>query len=338
MQAKGIGIGAISVALPKFVVTNQDLSRAHPEWRMEAVERKTGVFQRHVAAVDETALDLAISACRDLFRTHQGLRERVDGLIFCTQTPDYVMPPNACVLHGRLELGDKVMAFDTNLACSGYVYSLVLAQSLISSGACTNVLVVTADTYSKLINPGDRSARSLFGDGAAVTWVAAGAGGRIVDAICETSGSGFRSFYIPAGRMRQPATPETSEEVVDASGNRRSLNEIHMDGMGVLSFANTKVPDQVSRLLERNAVGIGDIDLVVFHQASKVALDSLTRRLGLSEVQVFRNLATVGNTVSASIPMALSQAMSEDRAKSGDLVLLCGFGVGLSWASALVRV
>jgi 3-oxoacyl-[acyl-carrier-protein] synthase-3 len=338
MQVNEVGLRAISVALPKRVVTNQDLSFAHPEWRMDLVESKTGVVRRHIAESNETALDLAFTACQDLLSAHEGLSERIDGVIFCTQTSDYVMPPNACVLHERLELGDGVMAFDTNLACSGYVYSLVIAQGLIATGACKNILVVTADTYSKLINPGDRSARSLFGDGAAVTWVAAEAGGAIVDAICETSGSGFRSFYIPAGGMRQPSSSETREVAVDASGNRRSLNEIHMDGMGVLSFANTKVPDQVRRLLERNSVETSDVDLVVFHQASKLAMDSLTRLLGFSEDQVFRNLDTVGNTVSASIPIALSQAIAEGRAKSGDLVLLCGFGVGLSWASALVRI
>ncbi|MCG3772012.1 MAG: 3-oxoacyl-[acyl-carrier-protein] synthase 3 [Nitrosomonadaceae bacterium] len=338
MQVESVGLRAISVSLPKRIETNQDLSLSHPEWRMELVERKTGVFQRHVAESNETALDLASKACRDLFAAYESLSQRVDGIIFCTQTPDYVMPPNACLLHDSLGLGDAVMAFDTNLACSGYVYSLVIAQSLISTGTCTNILVVTADTYSKLISPGDRSVRALFGDGAAVTWVAEGSEGKLIDAICETSGSGFRNFYIPAGGMRNPFSQEFREENIDSTGNHLSQNYIHMNGMGVLSFANSKVPSQVRRLLGRNSMGIHDIDLVVFHQGSKLAIDSLTRLLNLSDGQVFRNIATVGNTVSASIPIALSQAISEGRARPGDLVLLCGFGVGLSWASALIRL
>jgi len=338
MRVDGVGLKAISVALPDSVVTNTEMNDIHPEWRMDLVESKTGVSQRHIAGQGETALDLAETACRKLLSANEGLSERIDGIIFCTQTPDYIMPPNACLLHEKLELGDGVMAFDTSLACSGYVYSLVIAQGLIATGMCTNILVVTADTYSKLINTGDRSAQCLFGDGAAATWMASCHDAGILDAICETSGSDYRNFFIPAGGMRQPSTPKNRDEVVDASGSRRSPNDIHMNGMGVLSFANTKVPHQIRRLLERNALSVDDIDLVVFHQASKLALDSLTRLLGFSERQVFRNLVTVGNTVSASIPIALSQAFLEGRARPGDLVLLCGFGVGLSWATMLVRL
>ena len=253
MHFNGVGLGPISVSLPELVVTNSDLARAHPGWRMELVESKTGVNQRHIAGTQETALDLAEVACLDLLAANEGLLECIDGIIFCTQTPDYIMTPNACLLQERLGLGDEVMAFDTNLACSGYIYSLVIAQGLIASDMCTNILVVTADTYSKLINLGDRSARSLFGDGAAATWISRRPDATIVDAICETAGSGYCNFYVPAGGMRQPSTFESHDVVMNDSGNQRSLNDIHMNGMGVLSFANTKVPNQIRRLLERNA-------------------------------------------------------------------------------------
>jgi 3-oxoacyl-[acyl-carrier-protein] synthase-3 len=328
----------IAYRLPATIVTNEGLAEEHPDWDMERVEARAGVVSRHIAGPDETALDLAVEACHELFARNPGLPAEVDGLVFCTQSPDYVMPPNSSLLHRELALGDDVFAFDTNLACSGYVYCLALAQGLIVAGTCRNIVLVTADTYSKYIHPGDRAARTLFGDAAAVTWLAAANDGTgIVDLLCATSGAGYDKFYIPAGGMRLPKSLETALEDTDASGNTRTSEHITMDGMGVLAFANSKVPPQVRQLLERNAMEVSDLDLVVFHQASRVALESLTRTLGLRSERVFSNLAQVGNTVSASIPIALADARESGRVNPGSWVLLSGFGVGLSWASALMR-
>ncbi|MEI6620766.1 MAG: ketoacyl-ACP synthase III [Actinomycetes bacterium] len=302
------------------------------------MEARTGVFSRHIAAPEETALDLALAACRNLIRRNPELHALVDGIVFCTQSPDYIMPPNSCVLHRELGLRDGVFAFDTNLACSGFVYSLALARGLIAIGTCSNILLVTADTYSRYINPKDRSARSLFGDGAAVTWVRSATDPGVLDLICETSGKGFEKFYIPAGGARKPLAGTPVVISTDASGNARTAADIHMDGMGVLSFVNSKVPGQIRRLLDRNSVSVTDIDLFIFHQASKLALDSLARLMKLPEDRVYRNLETIGNTVSASIPISIAQARCENRINIGDLVLLSGFGVGLSWGSALVRM
>lgn len=334
-----VEIADIAYHLPERVVTNDELSRLHPEWDMDRVEARAGVLTRHVAAEGETALDLGAAACQALLERNRGLADQVDGLVFCTQTPDYVMPPNACVLHERLGLGDDVLAMDTNLACSGFVYALAVAEGLIAAGSCTNVLVVTADTYTRLINPGDRAVRTLFGDAGAATWVRAAATSEsgLLDVQCATSGKGYQKFYVPAGGFRTPRSEATSREETDQSGNVRTAQDIHMDGLGVLSFVTSKVPRQVRDLLERNNVTTGDLDLVVLHQASQMALDSLTRALKLDGDLVFRNLGSIGNTVSASIPICLAQAAEEGRTPPGSLVLLCGFGVGLSWASALVR-
>lgn len=334
-----VAIVDIACHLPDRVVTNAELSEVYPAWDMDRVAKRAGVLQRHIAGAEETALDLGVAASRALLDRHPGLVDQIDGVIFCTQTSDYVMPPNSCVLHRELGLRDEVLALDINLACSGYVYSLALAEGLIVAGTCTNVLVVTADTYSRLINPGDRAARTLFGDGAAASWVRAAADDRtgLVDVMCATSGNGFEKFFIPAGGARTPRSADTAREQVDSSGNVRTDEDIHMDGLGVLSFAKAKVPTQVRTLLDREGITVADLDLVVFHQASKLALDVLTKALKLPEDKVFRNLASIGNTVSASIPISLAQARAEGAIVPGSLVLLCGFGVGLSWASALVR-
>jgi len=333
-----ITIKDIAYYLPERVVSNDQLSREHPQWDMRRVENRVGVQSRHIAEPTETALDLAAIACRDLLERNAELKNLVDGIIFCTQSPDFIMPPNACLLHGELDLNEDVFAIDTNLACSGYIYSLALAQGLIAAGTCTNILLVTADTYSKLIHPGDRSTRTLFGDAAAVSWICASDDGTgVVDILCQTSGRGYETFYIPAGGARHPKTVDTSIDASDASGNTRSDETIHMDGMGVLAFVAAAVPAQVRRILQRNQLNVGDLDLVVFHQASKMALDTLARALAIPPERLFGNLSSIGNTVSASIPISLAQARAVGRVPSGGLVLLSGFGVGLSWATALVR-
>jgi 3-oxoacyl-[acyl-carrier-protein] synthase-3 len=215
---------------------------------------------------------------------------------------------------------------------------LAIAQSLLVSGIATNILLVTADTYSKYIGPGDRAARVLFGDGAAATWVSASRSERgLIDIQCSTSGKDHRKFIIPAGGCRMPRTPETAVARADGSGNLRSLENIHMDGAGVLSFVNTTVPRQVESILARNQLTIEDIDLVIFHQASKMALDSLNRRLRIPIEKSFSNLREVGNTVSASIPIALKDAVDLGRVRPNGRILLCGFGVGMSWATAILR-
>ncbi len=332
-----VRIRAIASRLPDRVVTNEDLQRERPDWPMDQVALRSGVLSRRIVAEGETALDLAEHAARALLDGQPGLRERVGALLFCTQTGDHVMPPNACILHHRLGLPENVLAFDYNLACSGFVYGLAVAQGLIASRLSTDVLLVTADTYSKLIHPGDRSARTLFGDGAAATWLDGAETGGLVDVICATSGRDHARFVVPAGGCRLPRSAETAVEVTDGSGNVRTADHIHMDGLGVLAFVTSKVPPQVRALLARQQLTVADVDLWVFHQASRITLETLTKLLDIPPDRLVDNLAHVGNTVSASIPLALKAAQDAGRVRPGMRILLCGFGVGLSWATALVE-
>lgn len=338
-MAQGIAIADITYRLPELAVTNDALAQAFPSWDMAIVEERAGVKKRHVAREGETALDLALAACHDLFARNPGARERVDALLFCTQSPDYIMPPNSAVLHGLLDLPERVFALDYNLACSGFPYGLAMAQGLAAAGLARNVLLVTADTYSKYIHPQDRSARVLFGDAAAATWLeAAPDGGCLLAVQCASWGKAYDKFIIPAGGCRRPRSPETSLPITDDSGNVRTLENIHMDGMGILKFVNTRVAAQVRSVLAQSRLGIADIALFVFHQASKLALDALARQLHLPDEKVFRNIDQVGNTVSASIPIALKEAWDRGLVARGDRILLSGFGVGLSWSTAIIRL
>jgi 3-oxoacyl-[acyl-carrier-protein] synthase-3 len=331
-------IRAISYVLPEGVVTNEMLSAENPTWDMRRVLSRTGVASRHIARPEETAYDLACRACDGLLADHPDLRGRIDAILFCTQSEDYLLPANSTLLHGYLDLREEVFAIDYNLACSGFVYGLALAQSLFASGIAKDVLLVTADTYSKHIHPGDRAARTLFGDGAAATWISSSDRGRgILDVLCASSGKDHGMFIIPAGACRLPRSAETSRARTDLTGNIRSLETIHMDGSAVLSFVESRVPPQVTTILERNGMSMEEIDLVIFHQASKVTLDSLCRLLDVPREKAFTNLRDIGNTVSASIPIALKDATDQGRVRPGNRILLSGFGVGMSWATAILQ-
>jgi 3-oxoacyl-[acyl-carrier-protein] synthase-3 len=331
-------IAAIEYFLPKKIVTNADLRRENPSWDMDRVAQKSGVLSRHIAAPNETAFDLAAKACARLFARIPGARKRIDAVICCTQTPDYPMPSNAFLLHKHLGLAESVLAFDYNLACSGYVYGLAIANSLIVSKTAENILLVTGDTYSKLINPRDRSTRVLFGDGAAASLITASKNKTgVIDSVLWTSGKNFDKFIVPAGGCRLPASKATAKLKVDASGNARSQNNIAMDGMGVWSFIQETVPRQLRELLKRNHLKVSDVDAWVFHQASQLTLDSLVKIMALDPSKVVYNLARVGNTVSASIPIALKDAMTRKKIRGGDRVILSGFGVGLSCGACLVQ-
>lgn len=328
----------IEIAIPKRVLDNAQLAEAFPKWDMDLVATRTGVRARRIAADDETALDLGEAACTALFERCPTLRDDVDILLFCTQTPDHPIPANACILHGRLGLRDRVGALDINLACSGFGYALGLARSLVESGGARNALIITADTYSKLVHARDRAVRPLFGDGAAATWIGPGDGASFVeDVMWGTRGAGYQAFCVPAGGFRTPRSPATCIETEDVSNNVRTPEHIHMKGKELLKFTSGIVPDQIRALLDKNDVRADDVALFVFHQASELVLDTLACRLNLRQEQVFRNLADVGNTVSASIPMALHAARASGALNKGDRVVVSGFGAGLSWASALLR-
>lgn len=305
-----ITISGIAYALPSRVVTNDDLAAEHPDWDMSRVQTRTGVLRRHIAD-GETALDLAYRATDKLIAAHPAAKG-ADAILFCTQTPDHIMPPNSALLHEHLALPDGVFALDYTLACSGFVYGLAQAQGLVAAGIASSILLVTADTYSRIIDPDDRGPRVLFGDGAAVTWITSGDRG-LVDIAVATSGRDHRGFIVPRGS-----------------------NVLRMDGLQVLGFIQSHVPTQVSELLARNGLRVEDIDLFIFHQASRLALEALRQLLRIPVERMYSNLERVGNTVSASIPMALRDAIDEGRAGPGSRVLLCGFGVGMSWASAIV--
>jgi 3-oxoacyl-[acyl-carrier-protein] synthase-3 len=333
----GVVIKQIEYYLPENVVTNLDIQSKHPEWNIDKVSEKSGVYQRHIAGPTETALDLALKAAEKLFSDGSISLSEIDGIMFCTQSPDFIMPSNAFLVHKHFGFSTKVWAFDYNLACSGFVYGLSIARGMLETNMANNILLITADTYSKYINDGDRSTSVLFGDAAAVCVIGKEDGFGIIDIQLASSGKEYESFYIPSGGLRSPAGEMSKISSLDSSGNTRTPEHIHMNGFAVWKFISQAVPDQINDLLTRNNLTVKEIDFYGFHQASKLTLDSLIKAAKIDSQKVFMNLGKIGNTVSASIPIILKDGQIEGKLKKGDLVLLSGFGVGLSWGSLVMK-
>ncbi len=330
-------IRQIEYYLPDRIITNDDLQAIHPEWDIQKIGEKSGVFKRHIAAEQETAFDLARNAVEKLLLNAKLSKDDIQGILFCTQSPDYIMPSNAFLIHKHFGFANNVWAFDFNLACSGYVFGLSIARGMMETHLAENILFINADTYSKFIHPNDRSTQVLFGDAAAASIISKEDNRGIIDISLASSGKDYESFYIPAGGCRLPKSERTAEIVSDHSGNLKSAENIQMNGFAVWQFISRVVPVQIIDLLRKNKLELSDIDFFGFHQASKLTLDSLVKALKIDPNKVYTNMDRVGNTVSASIPIALKDAELEGKLKRGDLVLLSGFGVGLSYGSLIMK-
>jgi 3-oxoacyl-[acyl-carrier-protein] synthase-3 len=327
-------IEAIASHFPDAVLDNAALAALYPDWPAEKILDKTGIAERHIAAPDETSADLAYAAALKLFAGGVDPAS-VDYLLFCTQTPDYVLPTTACVLQHRLGLRIGIGALDFNLGCSGFVYGLSLAKGLIETGQAKRVLLLTADTYSKLIHPGDKSVRTIFGDGAAATLVAECNAGepQIGPFVFGTDGGGAQNLIVPTGGYRRPRDAVSGEVQTDASGNMRSADNIYMNGAAIMAFALREVPASIAKLAEITGRQLNDYDIVAFHQANGFMLERLRSKLGIEPGRFAVRLETCGNTVSATIPIVLEPLIGGEQPRRA---LLLGFGVGYSWAACEV--
>jgi 3-oxoacyl-[acyl-carrier-protein] synthase III len=330
-------IDSVDYYLPEGVLSNADLSAEFPEWSVEKISAKTGIEHRHIAGPDEFSSHLAIGAARSLFEKRSIDPATIEYLIVCTQSPDYYMPTTACLVQEGLGLPQSIGATDITLGCSGYVYALGLAKGLIESGQVANVLVVTADTYSKFINPADKSVRTIFGDGAAATLVAASEDDEeVIRGITYgTNGAGGKNLIVPNGGLR-PGTSIAPKSSVDGRELASSGYDLFMDGPEIFNFTLEVVPQSVELILAKSGLALDDIDLFVFHQANAFMLEHLRKKLGVPTEKFFVALAESGNTVSSTIPIALATAVSEGRLTKGMRVMLLGFGVGLSWGGLVV--
>jgi 3-oxoacyl-[acyl-carrier-protein] synthase-3 len=340
MMKKRAAIKAISSYLPADELTNERLAEELGDSDAGVILKRTGIRVRHIARNDECASDLGVAAARHLFESGAASPEEIDFLLFCTQSPDYFLPTTACIMQERLGLRTDCGAIDFNQGCSGYVYGLSLASSMIETGVAGNVLLITADTYSRFINARDRSVRTLFGDGAAATFIGAveSDADLIGPFVFGTDGRGAEQLIVQAGAMRRPMDEEAGVEREDEQGNWRSARDLYMNGPEIFNFTMRTVPRVMDELLKKCGCTMEEIDYVIPHQANKFMLERLQRRLKILPEKFHIELESTGNTVSSTIPIALEGAKRAGRIKAGDRVALVGFGVGYSWAATIVRI
>jgi len=332
---KAAFIKAISYYLPETVLSNEEIKREFPEWSIDKISSKTGIYERRIAGPRETVGDMAVSASLKLFEEHAIDPATIDFLMLCTQSPDYFLPTTACIVQDRLGLSKEIGAFDFNLGCSGYVYGLSMARALIVSGTARNVLLVTSETYSKIINPKDKANRTIFGDAATASLISETGFAEIGNFTFGTDGSGWEQLIIRngAGRNRyEKGTDVYAEDVF-----QKNDDNLFMNGNAIFKFTATIVPELVEKTLAANNLGPDQIGTYIFHQANQYMLSYIRKKMDIPEEKFFLFMAKTGNTVSSTIPIALYEFM-QTRNKQTSTVLLAGFGVGLSWGGTVLKV
>ena len=312
---------AISYCLPESKETLDDLLQINPAWDKAAILSKTGIVERCISSESETAFSLAHQAGRKLLTENAGLV--VGGLIYVTQSTVLQIPTLACRLQHELKLSNNGFAFDINQGCAGFIYGLVTACSLMSTGNAARVLLICADTYTKTISKHDRTCRPIFSDGATATLIEHSQAGGVLATVFMTDGAGAPNLCLTV-------TPRT--------GANDPSPMLRMDGAKVFVFTMSAVPDATRELLKRAAMSPEDIDIYIYHQASKLVLDNIQSSLRIPDAKMVRHYEEIGNTVSSTIPLALENELRCGRIRPGMTLLMMGFGVGYSLAGCIWRV
>jgi len=325
-------IKAISYYLPEKVLTNKDIVDLFPEWSVDKIISKIGISERHIAAPDETASDMAVMSAEKLIKEYDIDKSTIDYIIFVTQSPDYILPTTACIIQDRLRLPITIGAIDVNQGCSGFVVGLSLAKGLIVGEMATNVLLLTSETYTKHIHPRDKGNRTIFGDGAAATLVSTEGFAEIKNFSFGTDGRGADNLIVRTGgqRFRKPMNDLTFDK-----GNPKSSDYLFMDGAEIVNYTIDYFPPLVADTLRKNNLKQSDIDLFIFHQANKFIMELLRKKLHIEDAKYYRFFENVGNTVSSTIPIALKEAIN-DGTIAGN-VLLAAPGLGYSWAGVMLE-
>jgi 3-oxoacyl-[acyl-carrier-protein] synthase III len=330
-----MSIEAITWALPSVQHSATDIAAA--TGAEEAfIADKVGLRTRHVLGPGESGIDLAVAACRKLLAEQPQLAsEGVDLLVCVTQNPDRRIPHNAPGIAQALGLPTRLASFDISLGCSGYVYGLEIVEGFLRRCGLRHAILVTCDPYSRIMAAEDRDTNCIFGDAATATWVSAqGTRSETLAVDFGTDGSGADAIEIPAGGATQPQVSLLGPPGVQA--HDRDQLRLHMRGRAVFNFVLSRIPVSLQACLDRAGLSLDQIDLFALHQGSTYMLDALARRASIPAEKVLKNMDRFGNTVSSTIPLLLAELQERD-ALRGRTVLLSGFGVGLSWSTAVIR-
>ena len=329
-KVRGAKITGLGCYVPPGTLTNDDLEKmvhTTDEW----ILTRTGISNRYIADENTATSDIASEAARVLLAQRNLKGTDIEAIIVCTVTPDMLFPSTACLVQDRI--GAKgAWGFDMVAACSGLLYGLTTAAQLVASGSQDRVMVIGADTMSKIIDYQDRATCVLFGDGAGAMLIEPVEDSRenvgLIDFLHEVDGSGGQLLYMPAGGSRQPPSHETVE---------KRLHYVHQDGKQVFKYAVRKMYEVCRELMERNGLTPEDIDVLIPHQANARIISAVAQRLGIPSEKTIININRYANTTGGTIPLATRDAIETGKLKRGDLALMAAVGAGLTAGAALWR-
>jgi len=319
-------INNIEYFLPETIESNYEIlkKKGRNNKNNKKIIKKIGIETRRITKSDTYSNDLAVKSAKKLLKSVNP--NSIDYLIYCTQTPDFLIPTNACIIQNQLNLRKNIGAFDINLGCSGYIYMLSIAKSLIVSAQAKNILLITSDTYSKFIKKSDLSTKLIFSDGSTSTIVSSQKKNnsyRILDFANGTDGSGYKNFILNNFGSKFWFRPKKNGEF------------INMNGVEIFNFTLREIPKTVGIFLKKNNFNFNKINHFVFNQAKEFILKNLQKKMQIDEKKIIIDMKNTGNTVSSSIPLVLKR--NQKKIKKGEYVLLIGFGVGLSWGVSLIK-
>ena len=342
-------VTALSFYLPDKSLNNEEIIKEYhsycddneaEEITPETIYKQCGINKRYFAPIDETAKDIGNKAAIQLFEEWNIDREKIGYIIFVSDALDYKGPTTACVMQENLGLSNSVGAIDVLHGCTGWIYGLSLAKALIVSGQVNNVLVITADTPTKVVHPKDIELRAIFSDGAAATLIEKEAKGElnssIENFIFGTDGKGEKNLYTSRSATRDPADIEWLSQFKDVPGGMKR-GQLLMKSPQIFLFALRKVPSLIADVLQKNKLQKKDIDYFILHQANGQMLEFLRKRMKIPKEKFIINIENIGNTVSATIPIALYEILKANKVKKGDKVLVAGFGIGYSWGATILK-
>lgn len=312
----------IETYLPKNNFKISSLNKKNKNWDIKKIIDKTGIEKIWYTKNNETALDLATNASKKILKKIS--KDTIDTVIYVSQSPEYFLPSSSCILQYRLGLKNNVKTFDLNLGCSGFIYALSVAASFIQSEMSQKILIVCTDTYTKYIDDNDRTNKTIFSDGASAILVEKSKEKSISNFSFGTDGSGYKDLIVEKGASKFNFKSKTKPK-------------LFMNGSKVFMFTMSEIPKNINEMLKTLKVKKNKVKKFFFHQGSKVIIKTLQKSLNLNRKQVYSNIKNLGNTVSSSIPFALKQADREKKIRNNDMLVLSGFGVGLSWGSCIIK-
>ena len=336
MSFNGVGIKALAAAVPRTVIDNLNYTEYFPADQVKEVVEKVGIYERRFADENTCSSDLCYAAAEKLIADNNIDKSEIDLLIFISQTPDFRMPATSVLLQDRLGLPNSTIAFDINLGCSAFIYGLSVVFSMMQNKGLRKALLLDGETRSKVYSPKDRRSAFLFGDGGVAALIERDEAFGESWFSLNSDGSRGDLIKINGGGYRMPSSIETlKERVVDEYGNIRSDEQGYMNGGDVFNFVIREIPKDIKKMAEFSGKNLADLDWYIFHQANNFINSYLAKKLKLDASKIPSTIAKYGNTSSVSVPLTIADQL-KDKMNGHHELLLSAFGVGMTWATAIV--